>query len=244
MSILDRLSAIAEGAIEAWERGTIPSDIRFDAIMDRYAGVRPVGGCGVSGVSGTSGASEPGKIITGDNLRVAKTLFAAVRAGTQDAPTLIYMDPPFYTNARYRQKIKITGEASGGIDLSIHAFDDKWRGAHGAGEADGFERYLAMLTERIVAARDLLAEDGSLWIHLDHHAAHYVKILADHIFGGPEHLMNEVIWQYSSGGATKKHFARKHDTLLFYAKDPARHKFYPLSEKSYNRGRKPYRFKG
>jgi DNA modification methylase len=258
MSILDRLPAIAEGARERWERGTIPSDIRFDAVMDRYKGARP-------GV-----ISEPGRIIRGDNLRVAKTLFAAVRAGMQEAPALIYMDPPFFSNGSYSQKIKIGGAANGEIDLSLHAFDDKWRSpdvtnyseteggaakgkdpASGAPERskaergeDAFERYLTMLTERIVAARDLLADDGSLWIHLDHHAAHYVKILADHIFGGPEYLLNEVIWQYSSGGATKKHFARKHDTLLFYAKDPDLHRFYPMSEKSYNRERKPYRFKG
>jgi hypothetical protein len=71
-----------------------------------------------------------------------------------------------------------------------------------------------------------------------------VKVIADSIFGGPAHLLNEVIWQYKSGGATKKHFSRKHDTLLLYAKNVRKHKFYPLSEKSYNRGRKPYRFKG
>jgi DNA modification methylase len=202
--------------------------------MDRYAGVR----------SGVGGGPEPGKIIRGDNLSVAKTLFAAVSAGTQGAPTLIYMDPPFFTRSKYKQNVNIPGDERGGVTLPVKAFSDMWGGADGAGTGDAFARYLEMLSVRIVAAHDLLSDEGSLWIHLDHHAAHYVKILADHIFGGPEYLLNEVIWQYSSGGATKKHFARKHDTLLFYAKNPVRHRFYPMREKSYNRGRKPYRFKG
>jgi hypothetical protein len=112
---VDRLPIIAEGAREKWESGTIPSDIRFDAIMDRYEGVRP------------GETSEPGRIITGDNLSVAKTLFAAVSAGAQDAPSLIYMDPPFFSNGSYRQKIKIGGAEGEEIALSLHAFDDTWR---------------------------------------------------------------------------------------------------------------------
>ncbi|MDR2163152.1 MAG: site-specific DNA-methyltransferase [Clostridiales Family XIII bacterium] len=191
--------------------------------------------------------SEPGRVITGDNLRVAKTMLAAVRAGIQDAPTLIYMDPPFFTKEKYGQKIKLPGTSCGDIKLPVHAFSDMWGDTYSSDGARGdkaLARYLTMLAERITAARDLLADNGSLWIHLDHHAAHYVKILADHIFGGTEYLMNEVIWHYSSGGATKKHFARKHDTLLFYAKDPKLHVFYPMLEKSYNRDCRPYNFKG
>jgi hypothetical protein len=258
MSIIDRLPYIAAEARGMWERGTIPASLWFDAVMDRYDGVR------------AGGPSAPGRIITGDNLRVTKTMFAAVSAGTHDAPTLIYMDPPFFTNAKYSSKAEITAAGRGGVSLSVGAFSDVWKpggegesknggtggASSGKGRADpergsaaakreaAFERYLTMLSLRIIASRELLAADGSLWIHLDHHAAHYVKVLADHIFGGPKHLLNEVIWHYSSGGATKKHFARKHDTLLFYAKDPGRHRFYPMKEKSYNRDRKPYRFRG
>jgi DNA modification methylase len=237
MNVLEKLPGIAAAARETWERGTPPADMRFEAVMDRYEGVRPA-------ASGRA-PSEPGRIITGDNLHVAKTLLAAVRAGTQDAPALIYMDPPFFTKERYSQKIRMTGAACGDIRLPVHAFSDLWGGADGAARGDeAFARYLSMLTERVTAAHDLLPDDGSLWIHLDHHAAHYVKILADHVFGGPEYMLNEVIWRYGSGGATKKHFARKHDTLLFYAKDPKQHKFYPIKEKSYNREGRPYRFKG
>jgi DNA modification methylase len=235
MNVLSKLSDIAAGALEKWEHGTIPSNLWFEAVMDRYEGVRG------------DAADEPGRIIRGDNMRVAKTLFAAISAGTQDAPTLIYMDPPVFTRTSFSQNVSIDDAGRGDITLPVRAFSDAWRGAgseYGEDRADAFGLYLAMISERITAARDLLSPEGSLWIHLDHHAVHYVKILADHIFGGPEHMLNEVIWQYSSGGATKKRFARKHDTLLFYAKEPERHRFYPMKEKSYNRERKPYHFKG
>jgi DNA modification methylase len=68
--------------------------------------------------------------------------------------------------------------------------------------------------------------------------------MADIIFGGDDHLINEVIWFYKSGGSSTKRFANKHDTLLFYAKNKKKYKFFPQEEKSYNRGLKPYRFKG
>jgi len=267
MDILERLPAITGNARELWERHTVPADLSYEAVLDQYEGIKQ------------DAAAERGLIVTGDSLNATKTLLAAVTAGVQEAPELIYMDPPFFTNVKYVQTLKITGADDKEGSIPIHAFSDKWdetapaedplinnadrsdtNGAdHGdmdtvdsaaapagavQGETSDFERYLMMLALRITAAYDLLSESGSLWIHLDHHAAHYVKVLTDQIFGGPEHLLNEVIWQYKSGGATKKHFSRKHDTLLFYAKDPAKHRFSPMLEKSYNRGRKPYRFKG
>jgi DNA modification methylase len=143
------------------------------------------------------------------------------------------MDPPFYTKRNHM----MSGDFASKETSAVRAFPDATGG-------QSFDAYLTELTARIRAARDLLDASGSLWIHLDYRAVHYAKVIADSIFGGPEYLMNEVIWQYKSGGSTKKRFARKHDTLLFYAKDPKRHKFFPLTEKSYNRGRKPYRFKG
>jgi site-specific DNA-methyltransferase (adenine-specific)/adenine-specific DNA-methyltransferase len=232
MSILSKLPDIADGARETWEHGVIPADLLFDAVMDSYDGVLPDAGIG------------SGQIITGDNLRVGKTLLAAVRAGVQDAPALIYMDPPFFTNSKYCQELRIQTARHGEVRLPVSAFDDTWSGGGTLRDGGALERYLRMLSARVSAARDLLSPEGSLWIHLDHHAAHYMKVIADDIFGGPEYLMNEVVWRYGSGGATKRRFARKHDTLLFYAKDPERHRFHPLQEKSYNRGRKPYRFKG
>jgi hypothetical protein len=104
------------------------------------------------------------------------------------------------------------------------------------------EEYMRMLIPRLWASRDALAGAGSLWVHLDWHAAHYVKVVMDAIFGA-ENFINEVIWNYKSGGVSSRRFARKHDTLLFYAKTK-NYYFAPQREKSYNRGFKPYRFKG
>ena len=90
--------------------------------------------------------------------------------------------------------------------------------------------------------RDLLADEGTIWVHLDWHGVHYVKILLDEIFG-EKNFINEIIWTYKSGGSSKKHFARKHDTILVYSKTDKYYLSLP-KEKSYNRGLKPYRFKG
>ena len=79
----------------------------------------------------------------------------------------------------------------------------------------------------------LLADDGLIWVHLDWHSAHYVKLAMDEIFGY-ENMRNEIIWKYKSGGSAKTHFSRKHDTILMYSKS----KKYSLDvpkEKSYNR---------
>ena len=99
-----------------------------------------------------------------------------------------------------------------------------------------------MLCIRFYMMRDLLADEGCLWVHLDWHIVHYVKVLLDEIFG-QKNFINEIIWNYKSGGSSKRHYARKHDTLLFYAKSP-KYYFEAQKEKSYNRGYKPYRFKG
>lgn len=90
--------------------------------------------------------------------------------------------------------------------------------------------------------RKLLAEDGLIWVHLDWHSAHYMKLIMDEVFGA-KNFRNEIIWQYKSGGSGKRHFSRKHDTILVYSKTAYYHLNVP-KEKSYNRGLKPYRFKG
>lgn len=142
---------------------------------------------------------------------------------------VIYTDPPFFTKAKY--KAVIPNEE--GESVKLHAYSDRW-------EEGSFE-YYKMICARLYAMKDLLAEDGSIWIHLDWHASHYMKVLMDEIFG-EKNFINEVIWTYKSGGSTKRRFARKHDNLLFYGKSKD-YLFNPQKEKSYNRGFAPYRFK-
>jgi len=186
-----------------------------------------------------AGAQAPFEnlLLPGDNLALLAALAERRGAGELRAVQLFYMDPPYYSNRDYSSKIRMP---DGDVAEECHAFSDTWTGGHEAGLA----RYLGMLTPRLIAARELLADDGCLWLHLDRHAVHYVKVLADLVFGGPEHLINEVIWTYKSGGASQKRFACKHDNLLFYAKRSQGYKFFAQQEKSYNRELKPYRFKG
>ena len=149
---------------------------------------------------------------------------------------LVYIDPPFFTKSNHEAVIHVNrpGEKTGTMSAKHLAYDDHW--------SQGIGQYLSMLAARLYLIRDLLADEGTVWVHLDWHAVHYVRLLMDEIFGA-ERFVNEIVWTYKSGGASKKHFARKHDTILVYSK-AKKYYFQPLKEKSYNRGYKPYHFKG
>jgi DNA modification methylase len=187
---------------------------------------------------------EDNLLLLGDNLSMMAALSSQIGAGTRTPLNLIYMDPPYFTNRDPESRIKIKTH-SGDAYIKAQAFSDTWvkRGLT-LSRKEALADYLAMLTPRIIAARDLLAEDGVLWLHLDRRAVHYARVMADIVFGEDDHLINEVIWFYKSGGSSTRRFANKHDTLLFYAKNKKKYKFFPQEEKSYNRGLKPYRFKG
>jgi DNA modification methylase len=152
---------------------------------------------------GTNRAQTPEwLLLQGDALRGSRCF----REGAFD---LIYADPPFFTG-RVRR-----GNAAGD-------FDDRW-----GKDLDG---YLAWLMPRLTRMHALLAPTGSLFVHLDWHAAHAVKVELDRIFGR-DLFINEIIWSYRTGGTSGRWLARKHDTLLFYARSPA-YKFHAVKEKS------------
>lgn len=166
----------------------------------------------------------------GDNLTVIEKLLKKGYAGKID---LIYIDPPFLTNANYKGKIPIQyGEEKEIIEY--FAYQDTW--------GKGLIAYLEMLYIRLYLIKELLSKNGSIYVHLDYRAVHYVKVLMDEIFG-VENFINEVIWSYKSGGVSKRYYSRKHDNILVYSKTKD-YIFNPQLEKSYNRGFKPYRFKG
>ena len=181
-------------------------------------------------------------LLLGDNLALMAALAVQVGSGVRAPFNLVYMDPPYFSNSDPQSRIKIKTPA-GEAYVKQTAFSDKWK-REDSSQRNAIEAYLIMLTSRIIAARELLSDDGSLWLHLDRRAVHYARVMTDVVFGGDDHLVNEVIWLYKSGGSSKKRFANKHDTLLFYAKNKKNYKFFPLEEKSYNRALKPYRFKG
>ncbi|MDR3305726.1 MAG: site-specific DNA-methyltransferase, partial [Clostridiales Family XIII bacterium] len=203
-----------------------------------------------SGLDTGSGSDSAGAglredmLLLGDNLEIMAALSAQIGAGTRAPINLVYMDPPYFTNRDYSATIR-TRTKDGDILVKAPAFSDKWNAETACGGgADPMACYLKMLVPRIIAARELLADDGCFWLHLDRRAVHYVKVMTDAVFGGADFLVNEVVWTYKSGGSSTKRFANKHDTLLFYAKNKRKYKFFPQEEKSYNRALKPYRFKG
>lgn len=158
--------------------------------------------------------AEMNRLIYGDNLLA----MAALLAGNEEMPSLrgkvdlIYIDPPFDSKADYRTKVNLPG---GDIEsrptvLEQFAYSDTWQ--------NGGASYLSMITSRLCLMRELLSQNGSIYVHLDWHVGHYVKIVMDDIFG-KDNFVNEVIWCYSIGGKGDTRFARKHDTIFFYAKN-------------------------
>lgn len=139
----------------------------------------------------------------GDNL----AYMASLPDGCCD---LVYIDPPFAT-----QKARTAGARR--RQASETSFNDHWPG--------GMKAYLAFLHPRLVECHRLLPETGTLYVHLDYRAAAYARLLLDTIFG-ERNLLNEIIWQYRTGGASRRWFARKHDTILAYAKRLGRHTFH------------------
>ena len=178
------------------------------------------------------GSAGESQLILGDNL---DWLHSMVRhkEGLQKI-SLIYVDPPFYSGSNYRAEVRISSEKQKIKGIKTKAYEDKW--------GPGMEGFLSMLTLRLLYMKDLLADDGSIIVHLDWRAVHYVKVIMDELFG-QKRFVNEIIWNYKSGGVSSRSFAKKHDTLLYYARGD-RHYFDPAKEKSYNRAFKPYRFKG
>ena len=92
--------------------------------------------------------------------------------------------------------------------------------------------FLCFMAVRLIEMRRVLAQTGSIYLHCDPTASHYLKELMDAIFGR-KNFRNEIVWCYKSGGASKRRFARKHDIILLYAKDEKRATFNPLKVKSY-----------
>jgi len=194
--------------------------------------------------SGDAASGNGNLLLLGDNLALMAALSRQIGEGARRPLDLVYMDPPYFSNRDPESRVKIR-TPSGEAIVKTPAFSDTWsKTREGVTDGNAMDSYLFMLVPRIIAARELLAESGTLWLHLDRRAVHYAKVMADAVFGGGDHLVNEVVWSYKSGGSSTKRFSNKHDTLLFYAKDIKKYKFFPQEEKSYNRALKPYRFKG
>ena len=158
------------------------------------------------------------KLIWGDNLLVMGSLLEKF-AGKID---LIYIDPPFATGADFKAKFKIgdsgirvakMGEKPD-IEKAATAIEEKvYRDTWGK----GLDTYLGMIYERLFLARDLLSENGSLYLHLDPTVSHYIKSLLDEVLG-LENFKNEVIWCYKERERVLDYYNPKHDVILFYSR--------------------------
>jgi len=149
------------------------------------------------------------ELILGDNLEIMKKM-------PKESIDLIYLDPPFFSNRNY--------EVIWGDKGEVRSFADRWAG--------GVENYLVWLKARVVEMHRLLKPTGSFYLHCDWHANAYIRVeILDKIFGY-DNLRNEVIWAYKSGGASKRFFSRKHDTIYFYSKSK-NYTFNLEKEKSY-----------
>jgi DNA modification methylase len=131
--------------------------------------------------------ADPDRLAHADALAVA----AALPDASLDA---IYIDPPF------------------GTGVTRHG-----RGHRYADRADDPEAFVCWLAPCLEHARRTLAAHGSLFVHLDYRAVHYVKVALDRLFGRAR-LVNEIVWCYSVGGKSRRGFGRKHDTILWYAR--------------------------
>ncbi|TMK56043.1 MAG: site-specific DNA-methyltransferase [Actinobacteria bacterium] len=191
--------------------------------------------------------AQSGALFYGDNLDVMR------RHVPDESVDLVYLDPPFNSNANYNV---LFAEQDGSRSAAqVKAFGDTWRWDKAAAvafeevvEAGGetskamqaFRKligpsnmlaYLSMMAPRLVELRRVLKPEGSIYLHCDPTASHYLKLLMDSVFGG-DRFLNEVIWFYKTGGASKRYWSRKHDSILFYSKT-GKWRFSAQKEKSY-----------
>jgi adenine-specific DNA-methyltransferase len=151
-------------------------------------------------------------LIWGDNKVVMSSLLPRF-AGKIN---LIYIDPPFATGQDFSFRVRV-GDEEFVKEPSIieeKAYRDTW--------GRGLDSYLQMMYERLVLMRELLAEDGSIWVHLDWRVVHFVKLLLDQVFGDGENdgpgFRNEIIWFHNVIGTGKRTFPKTHETILWYSK--------------------------
>jgi site-specific DNA-methyltransferase (adenine-specific) len=185
----------------------------------------------------------------GDNLDVLRQHIK------DDSVDLVYLDPPFKSNQDYNVLFR---ELDGTRSASqVRAFEDTWQWNHAAADAfqqvvehggkvslamQAFRRflgetdmlaYLSMMAPRLVELRRVLKSTGSLYLHCDPTASHYLKMLLDAVFG-PEHFLNEVVWRRTGTHSSARRWGPVHDTILYYARSQGHHMwnrlYVPLSE--------------
>ncbi len=157
---------------------------------------------------------EPNRLIWGDNLHVMRQI-------PTNSVDLIYIDPPFFSGRQYN--------VIWGDNNELRSFNDIWEG--------GLDGYLIWLNARLHEMKRILKQTGSIYVHCDWHASHYIKVEMDKIFGY-ENFVDQIIWNYgtpSGGRSSGKKPVKAHDILLAYTSDYGNHtynkQFTPYNEK-------------
>lgn len=175
-----------------------------------------------------------------------------MREWDDESVDLIYLDPPFNSKTNYNMFFSEEGAGA----ANFQAFADTWSWDHAAAErltmyreafgllahraivglhktlgSSGMLAYLTYMAERLEHMHRILKPTGSLYLHCDPTASHYLKVVMDTIFGVKQ-FRNEIIWRYRTGGTSKRWFSRKHDVIFFYSKSE-QYTFNPQQEKSY-----------
>lgn len=146
------------------------------------------------------------RIYWGDNLQVMSHLLKEFRGKIN----LVYIDPPFDSKADYKKKISLRGQQ---VTNDLNSFEEKqytdiWTN----------DEYLQFMYERLILIRELLADDGSIYLHCDWHKNHYLRCVLDEIFGLTQ-FQNEIVWHYSGWNKKlKSNFNQRWDSIIFYSK--------------------------
>ena len=137
---------------------------------------------------------DPNRLIWGDNLHIMRQM-------PSNSIDLIYIDPPFFSGRQYN--------VMWGDNNEMRSFNDIWEG--------GMPGYLMWLNARLYEMKRLLKPTGSIYVHCDWHASHYIKVEMDKIFGY-ENFRNEIVWQRTSAHNDAKQFGRVTDCIMYYSK--------------------------
>lgn len=155
------------------------------------------------------------RLIYGDNLLAMQALLTGDKSSNLEAlrgkVDLIYIDPPFDSKADYRTKITLPGNEITQKPTTFEQFgySDLWQ--------KGTVSYLEYMYPRLLLMKELLSDKGSIYVHIDWHVGHYIKILLDDIFG-KENFRNEIVWCYTGASNVENYFPRKHDIIFYYVK--------------------------
>jgi adenine-specific DNA-methyltransferase len=145
------------------------------------------------------------RLFIGDNKKLLSSMLAR---GFRSKVQLIYIDPPFCTG----NDLHFAGDSNNSGN-GQKAYVDTW--------GRNRDTYLTMMSERLSLMKDLLSDEGSIYVHLDDHISHYVKIILDEIFGC-ENMVNQIIWQRTGAHNDPQAYGRNYDVILFYQKTSSR----------------------